>query len=91
MLLKTRIKAIRYAALAVAAATIAAQTQAQQPPAGAVTRAQVQKELADLESVGYDPTADDHQYPSELDAAEQRLALKNEVQHEASAGIPAQH
>lgn len=90
MSFNTRLKAIRYVALVAAAATIAAQAQAEQaqpPSTGAVTRAQVQKELADLESVGYDPTANDDQYPRELDAAEQRLAQKNE----ASAGIPAQH
>ena len=39
-----------------------------------VTRAQVKKELADLEAVGYHPNADQINYPQNIQAAEQRVS-----------------
>jgi hypothetical protein len=42
-----------------------------------VTHAQLMKELSELESVGYDPSASgDNYYPSDIQAAEARLAVK---------------
>lgn len=41
-----------------------------------VTHAQVMQELSELESVGYDPHANDRFYPEDLDHAEARLQEK---------------
>jgi hypothetical protein len=38
-----------------------------------VTHAQLQQELAELESVGYSPAEDDEYYPSDLEHAEKKL------------------
>jgi hypothetical protein len=93
MSIKTLAKACRTFALAMAFSGVAAtsvQAQQSRPASGAgVTRAQVQKELADLESVGYDATADDDHYPSDLQAAEKRLAEKSASQHVVSADVSA--
>ncbi|WP_322011185.1 DUF4148 domain-containing protein [Paraburkholderia sp. J12] len=43
------------------------------PLKGEVTHAQLMQELAELESVGYDPSADDEFYPHELHVAQRKL------------------
>ncbi|HLX01277.1 MAG TPA: DUF4148 domain-containing protein [Trinickia sp.] len=43
---------------------------------GEVTHAQLIRELGELESVGYDPTADDPDYPANLQHAQQALQAK---------------
>ncbi|CAB3793912.1 hypothetical protein LMG28614_03791 [Paraburkholderia ultramafica] len=46
------------------------------PVVGNVTHAQLVQELAELESVGYQPAKRDWHYPSDLQAAEARLHTK---------------
>jgi len=46
------------------------------PVVGEVTHAQLEQELAELESVGYDPFRDDYYYPNNLQAAQARLHEK---------------
>jgi hypothetical protein len=69
--MKSLIKAVAIAAvLAIPAVSFA---QSNQP----VTRAQVRTELQQLESVGYNPaTANDYDYPADIQAAEARVAQK---------------
>ncbi|SDE08412.1 DUF4148 domain-containing protein [Paraburkholderia lycopersici] len=44
---------------------------------GAVTHTQLENELAELESVGYDPTDTEHpDYPSDIERAQTRLLTK---------------
>jgi hypothetical protein len=43
---------------------------------GEVTHAQLMRELGELESVGYDPTAEDPDYPTDLQRAQQALQAK---------------
>jgi len=38
-----------------------------------VTHAQLMRELSELESVGYNPGANDNEYPSDIQLAEQKL------------------
>jgi hypothetical protein len=66
---------IKAVALAVVlAAPVASFAQSNQP----VTRAQVRAELIQLEKAGYNPaTANDYDYPSNLQAAEARVAAQN--------------
>jgi hypothetical protein len=46
------------------------------PVVGEVTHAQLIRELAELESVGYDPYKNDYYYPRDIDAAQARLHAK---------------
>jgi hypothetical protein len=46
------------------------------PVVGEITHAQLEQELAELESVGYQPDKKDMYYPSEIQAAEARLHTK---------------
>jgi Domain of unknown function (DUF4148) len=46
------------------------------PLHGEVTHADLMRELAELESVGYQPGADDVEYPNDIMHAEQRLQAK---------------
>jgi hypothetical protein len=46
------------------------------PVVGEVTHAQLVWELAELESVGYDPHKNDYYYPNDLQAAQARLHTK---------------
>ncbi|AOI76242.1 DUF4148 domain-containing protein [Burkholderia sp. NRF60-BP8] len=64
-------KSIIYAAIAasVLAAPIASFAQSEQ----GLTRAEVKAELVQLEQNGYKPLASDSQYPSDIQAAEQRV------------------
>ncbi|WP_321964840.1 DUF4148 domain-containing protein [Paraburkholderia sp. J7] len=43
-------------------------------PAHEVTHADLMRELRELEAVGYQPHAEDDNYPADIEAAEQRLA-----------------
>ena len=45
-----------------------------QAPNVSLTRAQVRAELAQIEKAGYKPTGHDNKYPSDLQAAEARIA-----------------
>ena len=47
--------------------------------AAGVTRAQVRGQLVQIEKAGYNPAADHTQYPTNLQAAEARLAAQNDV------------
>ncbi len=67
-------KALIYTAAAVIMLSAPAIAFAQQSNS-TVTRAQVRAELAELESVGYNPN-DWINYPENIQAAEQRLAAK---------------
>jgi hypothetical protein len=50
-----------------------------QPDTKPVTRAQVEQELADLEAVNYDPSwGNGPNYPFDIQAAQQRLAQKQQ-------------
>ena len=83
-------KCVAFAIAIIGVFSLPAQAQQVQPAShSGVTRAQVQKELADLESVGYDATADDDNYPADLQAAEKRLAQKNAAQRVVSASVAA--
>ncbi|MGV2289796.1 DUF4148 domain-containing protein [Trinickia sp. YCB016] len=46
------------------------------PLSGEVTHAQLIQELGELESVGYDPTAEDPDYPTNLNRAQRALQAK---------------
>jgi len=50
-----------------------------------VTHKQLMQELSELEAVGYQPTSDDNDYPSELETAEAKL--HREFRHDC---MPAQ-
>ncbi|MEM5313400.1 DUF4148 domain-containing protein [Paraburkholderia sp. JHI869] len=43
-------------------------------PAHEVTHADLMRELTELEAVGYEPHAEDDNYPADIEAAQQRLA-----------------
>jgi hypothetical protein len=53
-------------------------------PVGEVTRAQLTRELAELEAVGYHPSNENVEYPDDLQAAEQKLQA--EYQHDCHPG-----
>jgi Domain of unknown function (DUF4148) len=77
-------------ALALGAALLAgtaqsAMAQSDSQASGQLTRAEVEHQLAALQSVGYDWAANDNDYPNDLQAAEQRLVEKNSTQRQASA------
>ena len=70
--MKSLIEAAVIAALITA--PLAAFAQSSQP----VTRAQVRAELVQLEKAGYNPaTANDYDYPQNIQAAEARVAAQN--------------
>jgi Rieske Fe-S protein len=56
------------------AASVAATGQA-----SGVTRAQVRAQLAQIEKAGYNPAADNTQYPNDIEAAEARVAKQENV------------
>jgi hypothetical protein len=68
-----------------AGSTQGALAQGDGQSSGQLTRAEVEHQLAALQSVGYDWAANDNDYPNDLQAAEQRLAAKNNAQRQASA------
>jgi hypothetical protein len=47
--------------------------------ASGVTRAQVRAQLAQIEKAGYNPAADNTQYPNDIEAAEARVAKQDDV------------
>lgn len=54
------------------------------------TRAQVREELAQVEKAGYKPTGRDNKYPSDLQAAEARIAAGAAgADHSPPPGQPA--
>ncbi len=54
---------------------------------GPVTHAQIVNELAELESVGYDPSAgESDNYPDDIDSAQQRLMAK--YRHDCASARP---
>lgn len=55
------------------------------------TRAEVVQELTQLESVGFNPSADDPHYPEALQAAEARLQARTDVANAAHPADPASH
>jgi hypothetical protein len=61
------------------ASALAAPTYAFAQSNAPVTRGQVEAELAQLERAGYNPASDQTQYPSNIQAAEQRVAAQNET------------
>lgn len=70
--MKSLIKAV--ALTVVLVAPVASFAQSNQP----VTRAQVRAELVQLEKAGYNPaTANDFDYPANIQAAEARVAAEN--------------
>jgi hypothetical protein len=70
--MKSLIKAVAVAALI--AAPFASYAQSNQP----LTRAQVRAELVQIEKAGYNPaTANDFDYPANIQAAEARVAAQN--------------
>lgn len=70
-------KAIKILALAaLAAAPALSFAQSNQP----VTRAQVRAELVQLQQAGYNPASDETQYPSNIQAALERIEAKQAAQ-----------
>jgi hypothetical protein len=70
--MKSLIKAVALAL--VLAAPVASFAQSNQP----LTRAQVREQLIQLEKAGYNPaTANDYDYPANIQAAEARVAAQN--------------
>ena len=58
------------------------------PVVGEVTHAQLEQELAELESVGYEPEKEDFYYPDDLQAAQARLHAKYVADCAPEAGRP---
>ena len=82
--MKSLIEAAVIAALITA--PLAAFSQTNQP----VTRAQVRAELIQLEKAGYNPaTANDVDYPADLQAAEARVATQNAAAQTSGYGSGA--
>jgi opacity protein-like surface antigen len=71
--MKSLIKAVAIAA--VLAAPVASFAQSSDQP---ITRAEVRQQLIQVEQAGYNPaTANDPQYPADVQAAEQRVQAQN--------------
>jgi hypothetical protein len=81
----TRGSLIASAVLMATSACVYAQTSPE-PGAHQLTRAVVQHELEELESVGYRPIPNDLYYPGDVQAAEQRLETKNHAGKNALTG-----
>jgi hypothetical protein len=77
-------KALKLLALAaLAAAPVLSFAQSNQP----VTRAEVRAEIVQLQQAGYNPAADETQYPSNIQAALSRV----EVQQAAQASVSSSY
>ncbi|WP_028204360.1 DUF4148 domain-containing protein [Paraburkholderia nodosa] len=75
-------KALKLLALAaLAAAPVLSFAQSNEP----VTRAQVRAELVQLQKAGYNPAADETQYPSNIQAALARVEATQVAQQSASS------
>jgi cytochrome c556 len=84
MIMKSLIQAVAIAALL--AAPVASFAQSNQP----VTRAQVRAELVQLEKAGYSPAnGRDPYYPSDVQAAEARVAAQNATAQADTTGYGA--
>ncbi|MEW9586682.1 DUF4148 domain-containing protein [Paraburkholderia sp. DGU8] len=73
---------IASAVLMATSACVYAQTSAE-PGTHQVTRAEVRQELKELAAVGYRPVPNDLYYPDDIQAAEQRLKAKHQVEQDA--------
>jgi Domain of unknown function (DUF4148) len=82
-IMKSLIQAVVVAA--VLAAPVASFAQSNAP----VTRAQVRAELVQLEKAGYNPNANDPEYPSNLQAAQARVVAQNDAAQTTSYGASA--
>jgi hypothetical protein len=87
VIMKSLIQAVAIAA--VLAVPMVSFAQSNQP----VTRAQVREELIQLEKAGYNPaTANDYDYPANIQAAQARVAAQNGTAQAATAQTaPAQN
>ncbi|MDR5747404.1 DUF4148 domain-containing protein [Caballeronia sp. LZ029] len=82
--MKSFVKAVAVAAVVVAPALSFAQTDS------SLTRAQVKQDLRQVEAAGYDPSrSDQSSYPSDIQAAESRVARQNGAYGGTSAGRSA--
>lgn len=73
------------AALMATSACVYAQTSTE-PGIHQITRTEVRQELKELEAVGYRPVPNDFYYPDDIQAAEQRLAVKHQAERDALTG-----
>jgi hypothetical protein len=78
-------RTLLYAAIAASVLGAPIITIAQQPNAP-VTRTQVRTELLQLEQAGYKPSANDSEYPGNIQAAEARVAAQNSGYGAGTAG-----
>lgn len=76
---------------ALAAALLVPALSFAQPAGGSPTRAQVREELAQLVKAGYKPTGRDNKYPSDLQAAQARVAASMSHESAPSAAPNGQH
>ncbi|WP_153101979.1 DUF4148 domain-containing protein [Paraburkholderia hayleyella] len=83
--MKSLISAVTLAALVALPVASFAQSSQNQP----LTRAQVRAELVQLEQAGYKPNSDRLDYPSGIQAAEQRVSLQNGAAPLANSGYGA--
>ncbi|KAK46772.1 hypothetical protein BG58_07885 [Caballeronia jiangsuensis] len=82
--MKSFVKAVAVAAVVVAPALSFAQTDS------SLTRAQVKQDLRQVEAAGYDPSrSDQSSYPSDIQAAESRVARQNGAYGGTAAGRSA--
>jgi len=82
-LLENTMKALKLLALAaLAAAPVLSFAQSNEP----VTRAEVRAELVQLQQAGYNPSADETQYPSNIQAALARVEAKQAASVSTSYG-----
>jgi hypothetical protein len=68
------------AALALAAATLGAPVVSFAQSNAPVTRAEVRADLVRVEQAGYVPSANDLNYPADIQAAEAKIAAQNDPQ-----------
>ncbi|WP_321964918.1 DUF4148 domain-containing protein [Paraburkholderia sp. J7] len=73
---------------ALAAALLIPALSFAQPSNGSPTRDQVREELAQLVKAGYKPTGRDNKYPSDLHAAQARVAAAAAAHQAAPATAP---
>lgn len=76
---------------ALAAALLVPAVPFAQPASGSPTRAQVREELAQLVKAGYKPTGRDNKYPSDLQAAQARVAASKTHDSAPSTAPTGQH
>ncbi|MFL9912408.1 DUF4148 domain-containing protein [Paraburkholderia sp. RL17-337-BIB-A] len=75
------------AVLMATSASVYAQTSSA-PAAHRLTRAEVRHELEELEAAGYNPAlGDDVDYPTDIQAAEAKVAAKHQAERNAVAGV----